>query len=145
MKRIAMLAALVAVVLIAYRMMSGESGDSKDGIKFYEGSWESVLAKAKAEQKPIFLDIYASWCGPCKMLKKKSFSDKEVGTFFNTNFVNVSFDGETGDGGMLAAKYHISGYPTLIVLDKNGNLVSTHVGFLPPDELLILGKQSVRN
>jgi thioredoxin 1 len=139
------LVALVAVSFIAYRVISGESGDSKDGIKFYEGSWDSALAKAKAEQKPIFLDIYASWCGPCKMLKKKSFSDKEVGTFFNASFVNVSFDGEIGDGGMLANKFHISGYPTLIILDKNGNLVSTHVGFLPPDELLTLGKQSVRN
>ena len=145
MKRIALLVALAAVTFIAYRVISGEAGDSKDGIKFYEGSWDSVLAKAKSEQKPIFLDIYASWCGPCKMLKKKSFSDKEVGTFFNANFVNVSFDGENGDGGMLAAKYHISGYPTLIILDKDGNLVSTHVGFLPPDELLILGKQSVKN
>ncbi len=145
MKRIALLVALAAVTFIAYRVISGEAGDSKDGIKFYEGSWDSVLAKAKSEQKPIFLDIYASWCGPCKMLKKKSFSDKEVGTFFNANFVNVSFDGENGDGGMLAAKYHISGYPTLIILDKDGNFVSTHVGFLPPDELLILGKQSVKN
>src|SRR5438105_903166 len=42
------------------------------GIKFTEGiSWEQVKAKAKAESKYIFIDAYATWCGPCMKMDKK--------------------------------------------------------------------------
>ncbi len=49
------------------------------GIMFHEGTWAEALELAKSENKPIFLDVYATWCGPCKRLKKNTFSDQEVG------------------------------------------------------------------
>ena len=46
----------------------------------------------------IFLDAYASWCGPCKMLQKNVFTKKAVGDFYNSKFINVKMDMEKGEG-----------------------------------------------
>src|SRR4051812_46894732 len=124
MKRFYFLFSILLVRLFIYTIISWTPGDSKDGIKFFEGSLQEALIKAKAEHKLVFMDIYATWCGPCKMLKKKTFADKDAGTYFNTNFINLSYNGEIGEGEMLANKYKINGYPTLIILNGDGKLVT---------------------
>lgn len=145
MKRLIFFLLVISVSCLAYACFSGDAGNGKDGIRFFDGKWEDALQKAKNEHKPIFLDIYATWCGPCKLLKKKTFTNKEVGAYFNANYISMSFDGENGEGIMLAEKYHITGYPTLIILDPGGTLVAMQTGYLPPDEFLEFGKQSYRN
>ena len=142
MKRLLILLPVIICCVLAY---SCNGRDNGEGIKFFKGTWAEAQAKAKAEHKPILLDIYASWCGPCKMLKKKTFTDKSVGDYFNANYICVSVDGEKGEGPGLAQQYHISGYPTLIVVNKDGGLVNLQVGFVPADELLEFGKKSYRN
>lgn len=113
------------------------------GIKFFKGTWKEVLEKASKENKPIFLDIYATWCGPCKMLKRQTFPDKKVGQFYNEQFINVTLDGEKGDGEKLAMKYNIPGYPTLIIFDKQGTPVHSTAGFLPAAEFLQFGREGL--
>lgn len=120
-------------------LTSGEEDGS--GIEFHSGSWEDALLKAATEGKPVFLDISASWCGPCKMLKTNTFTNKQVGEYFNTNFINVAVDGEKGEGVDLAGKYHISGYPTMLFLDSEGEVISRIMGYRDPEGLLELGKQ----
>lgn len=117
--------------------------DTAEGIQFFKGTFQEALEKAKAENKPIFLDIYATWCGPCKMLKKHTFSDKEVGDYYNSNYINIAIDGETKEGRELANKYGIQGYPTLLILDKNGKQIAEQVGFVEPHILVNFGKRIV--
>jgi thioredoxin 1 len=142
MKRFISLCSVLLLSLVVYSLIACAPQNDKGGIQFFDGTLQEALNKAKIEQKPIFIDIYATWCGPCKMLKRKTFTNKDVGSYFNTNYISLSLDGEKGDGAILANKYSIPGYPTLIVLNKNGDLVNLETGYLDANGLLAFGKQS---
>ena len=114
-----------------------------EGISFHQGTWDEALQFAKKERKPIFLDISASWCGPCKRLKANTFPDEEVGKFYNANFINVAVDGEKGEGIKLAYQYQIKGYPSLIYIDSNGQLIAQTAGYRNPKQFIDIGKQIV--
>ncbi len=114
------------------------------GIQFIEQDWSKALQQAKAEKKLVFLDIYATWCGPCKMLKKNTFSNEEVGAFFNSNFINVSVDGEKTIGPDLARKFSLEAYPTLIVTDADGNPVLYTMGYLDPETIMKFAKEALK-
>jgi thioredoxin 1 len=111
-----------------------------DGIQFTEASWREILKKAKAEKKVIFLDAYASWCGPCKMLQKTVFTKKEVGDFYNSKFINVKMDMEKGEGPALSQVYPLEAYPTLLFIDGNGRVLKKFIGAPKAEELIAIGK-----
>ena len=106
------------------------------GIKFEEGEFADVLAKAKKEGKPVFMDCYTSWCGPCKVLSSKVFPLKSVGDFFNARFVSTKIDMEKGEGKELARKYGVKAFPTLLVLDAEGNVIHRLTGGRSPQSLI---------
>ena len=114
------------------------------GIHFIEEDWNQALKAAHDENKLVFIDIYATWCGPCKMLKQYTFTDAAVGEFFNKNFVNVSIDGEKGVGPQLAQQYSIEGYPSLIVADATGKPVLITAGYIPADVLMQFAKEALK-
>lgn len=118
--------------------------DKTEGIQFHRENWSQVLEIAKKENKLIFLDIYATWCGPCKKLKSHTFSDQEVGRFYNQNFINVSLDGEKGEGAILANQFNLKGYPSLYFLDGDGKIILNTGGYLNSGEFLDLGKSVIR-
>jgi thioredoxin 1 len=149
------LVAIVTIVgLLSYRNIAVEAIDtentienneiSKGGIEFFTGKWAETLAKAKKENKLIFLDIYATWCGPCKKLKRNTFTNKKVGAYFNANFINVTLDGEDGEGISLANKYAITSYPTLFFINGDGKVISQAVGYLNANEIIRFGKSVVK-
>jgi thiol-disulfide isomerase/thioredoxin len=117
---------------------------AQDGIRFEQGDWASILAKAKAEDKLIFLDAYASWCGPCKMMDRDVFSDAEVGAFFNERFINARIDMEKGEGPGLAGQYGVRAYPSLFFIDGSGEMAHTAIGYHGADQLLELGKTALK-
>ncbi|MBL0328271.1 MAG: DUF255 domain-containing protein [Bacteroidetes bacterium] len=117
----------------------------EDGIQFFSGTWQQVLDKAKKENKCIFLDAYASWCGPCKMMKNKTFKDKSVGAFYNNNFINVAVDMEKGEGPFLANKYRVEAYPTLIYLYPDGTLMGKAMGFRKSKEFIEIGEHAIKS
>lgn len=124
-------------------MVSAQEEDyqsSDKGIQFFEGTWDEALAKAKKENKPIFLDVYASWCAPCKLLKQKTFPDAQVGKYYNENFINVTLDGEKGDGIKVAKELNVQAYPSLFILNYSGEAVAYYPGYLQAKEFIELGK-----
>lgn len=123
----------------------GHKSTNPEGIKFFEGTWEEALALAKKENKLIFLDVYATWCGPCKVLKAKTFPDKEAGNYFNEHFINITLDGEKGEGVKVARQLNVAAYPSLFVLNSKGEPIVSYAGYLKPEELIQLGKAGMEN
>lgn len=131
-----MLYSLATVLLSACIVFSFKKQET-GGIVFFNGTLKEALVKAKAENKLVFFDAYASWCGPCKAMEKNVFTDKEVGEYFNNKFVSVRIDMEKGEGPELAKHFtSIDGYPSLLFLNNKGNVIKTLLGSRNTDELL---------
>lgn len=127
---------------ISNSFAQSSSHDEKEaGILFDHSSWDDVLKKAQTENKLIFIDAYTTWCGPCKMMAKNVFTDAEVGTLFNQNFINVKLDMEKEPGLSLKSKLSVTAYPTLIFIDSNVNIEHKAVGALPKAEFLKFGNE----
>ncbi len=106
------------------------------GIAFEPGSWKEVVAKAKAENKLIFLDTYTTWCGPCKWMDKNVYPDAKVGQKFNAAFVNYKIDAEKGEGITLAKKYQVTAYPTYLFVSADESLVYRTIGSRPAEKFI---------
>lgn len=144
LKQIIILAILFISTLVRVNAQEPATNKGDNGIHFFEGSWDEALAQATKENKPIFLDIYASWCAPCKVLKSKTFPDKNVGSYFNSHFINVSLDGEKDEGIELVKSLQVQAYPSLFILKPNGELLAYYPGYLGPEEFIELGKAGIQ-
>lgn len=120
-------------------VMGVQAQENTQGVIFSGNEkWENVLQRAKQQDKLIFMDCYTSWCGPCKALAKDVFTQREVGDFFNSHFINVKYDMETGVGKELKKIYeaNIVAYPTLLLINKEGKVVQRLVGYQDAEQLL---------
>lgn len=114
------------------------------GIHFETGDWETIQKKAKESNQLIFVDVYTTWCGPCKAMDKNVFSTKTVGDYFNNNFISYKIDAEKGAGINFAKKYNVISYPTLLILDHTGKLVLKG-GSKDIEGMLAFGKKALNS
>lgn len=96
-------------------------------------SLDKGITQAKEENKPILVDLYTDWCIYCKDLENKIFPSKDVASELE-KFVAVRINGD--ESREVVAKYSVRGYPTILLLDKNGNYIEKITG-LPSNALLI--------
>lgn len=122
-------------------------------------TFQEAIKAQKKKPKPIFMDVYTHWCGPCKMLDQNTFSAPEVikvikdqyyavkfnaeGNedieFLNKKFSNPNYDAtRTGRNSMhqFTNFLRIPGYPSMVIIDSNGDIKKTIVGYKTPDQLL---------
>lgn len=116
---------------------------AEDGIEFFHGTWQEALEKAEAEDKPIFVDAYAVWCGPCKRMAKNVFTQKSVGDYYNKNFVNLKLDMEKGEGLTFRKKYPVSAFPTLFYIDYDGKVIQQVKGAQTVEKFIALGQSAL--
>lgn len=126
------------------------------GISFeHDSSWEKVKAKAKAENKHIFVDCYTTWCGPCIWMAQHVFPQENVGTFFNANFVNLKLQMDKTNKDSEEVKswyeeavrfgkdYEVRAYPTFLIFSPNGELVHRMVGGGEADAFIARAKEGL--
>ncbi len=110
------------------------------GIDFFQGTWAEALEKSKEDGKPIFVDAYAVWCGPCKRMAREVFTKKEVGDFYNANFINLKIDMEKEENMAFRQKYPVSAFPTLFYIKSDGEVIRKVKGAQKVEGFLQLGK-----
>jgi thiol-disulfide isomerase/thioredoxin len=101
-----------------------------EGINFQDLRLEEALEKAKKENKKVFIDVFTTWCGPCKVLDKYVFQTKGVGDRMNAEYVSIKVDAENSPDQLSVLAYGIEAYPTMLILDGDGNEVHRIVGSL---------------
>ena len=97
---------------------------------------EQASAKAKAENKLIFLDCYTQWCGPCKKMTKEVFPQEKVGAYMNPKFVSIKIDMEGTYGAPLAKKLQIQAYPTFVIFNADAQEISRFLGYHAADDFI---------
>ena len=98
--------------------------------------FEAAKQQAQKEDKAILMDFTGStWCGPCKALKKNVFDKKEFAELAEKKLVLLELDFPLDAtkaplvNQKLAQELNVEGYPTIIVLDKNGKELGRTVGY----------------
>lgn len=109
-------------------------------VKFIEVSnlqeMEAAQKQASDQMLMMFVDVYATWCGPCKLMDQQVYTDPAVADYMNAGFVNVRLDGECEYGMQYVREQNLEGYPTMYIFSDAGDRVSKIVGFTPAEELL---------
>jgi len=114
---------------------SGQSGE----VRFSKIDLRAAKQRAVIEDKLIFVDTYASYCKPCKILNRE-FKNPKLYQYLNKNFINVKVDMEGKYGQAFRNAYQVVFLPTLMILDKQGNLKFKIDRLATADELLALTK-----
>ena len=99
------------------------------GIKFFTGSWTDALAEAKRQNKPLYVDVYTTWCPPCQRMARVAFPNSMIGAKFNSYFIIYQVNAEVGEGPVLAKRYAIASYPTALFIIPTGEIVHRAVGY----------------
>ena len=92
-------------------------------------SMDAALAEAKRTKKPLMVDFYATWCGPCKVLDEQVYTEKSVieqAQHWIAVKVDVDKDQKT------AVKYGINSMPTIVLMKPDGTVVQWVSGVLQP-------------
>ncbi|HEY4197910.1 MAG TPA: thioredoxin fold domain-containing protein, partial [Mucilaginibacter sp.] len=143
----------VILVLLLWIPILSNAQDARDneGLKFNETlNWQQLKAKAKADNKYIFIDCYASWCGPCKMMDQEVFSSHMVAAKVNNSFISARcrMDIEASDtdqSGLNAAdaeyfksEFKVVNLPTYLFFSADGKLVHRDEGYKNTGQFIAL-------
>ena len=120
---------LFSLVLVC---ASSQAQGSKPGIKWFTSLVKANEAAHKSN-RPMLIDFYATWCGPCKALDRFTYTDKRIISMMK-NVVAVRLDIDTKEGREVAKYLGVGPIPTVIVYDRKGVLKGGFKGFRPPKE-----------
>jgi len=122
-------------------------------------TFEEALAAQKKDPKKIMMDVYTSWCGPCKMLDKNTFHNTDVVDYVNDNFYAVKFDAEGNDvvrykgktfsnpnykeelknrrnsAHQLSRYLKVNAYPTIVFFDEEAQVIAPIRGYQKPQQI----------
>ena len=126
---------IAAGAAVAALVVAGGSRAAEKEIEWAK-SYDSALKAAKDSGKLVMVDFTADWCGWCKELDKKTYSDAKVIAFAKDKLVSVKVDTETPEGAKLQQKFEVSGLPTIMFLDGEGKIQGKIVGFKPASPFL---------
>jgi thioredoxin-related protein len=149
---------LLGLITLIFSLSSfSQSDTSSKGIQWTKlSSWDAVIAKAKMENKYVFVDCYTTWCAPCKKMDMETFSRKEVGEFINEKFIAVKIQMDSTkndleyvknwhkDAARVMKQYLVSSFPTCLIFNPQGDLVEKVIGFQSENGFISITNASLK-
>ena len=118
--------------LIFVLLLALGAGAAQGQVKFETKSTDAVREMAIKSGKLVFIDLYASWCPPCRMMEREVFSRKDVGDFMQQRFVAAKYDTDKPTGKELMKRYGSGAIPLYLVFDTRIGSEGVH-GERPED------------
>lgn len=115
-------------------------------VNFESMSTDALRAKAETQGKLVFIDLYATWCQPCRVMDNQVFSREDVGDFMAQHFVCTRYNVDKATGKDLMKQYGAGAIPLYLIFATNGDLLGSITGGSSADEFIenietILAKQ----
>lgn len=133
---------IIIALLAGVSFFKVNAQNESTGINFFKGTVKEVLAKAKQENKLVFVDCYTSWCGPCKWMEKYVFTNDTAASYYNKTFINYKLDMEKGEGIDFRKQYGVNSYPTYLFIDATGALIHKAGGRMPTVEFVSIAQKA---
>ena len=145
------------IITLSFSASIFAQSDKKND-KIHWRTIEEVEALQLKEARKVLVDVYTVWCGPCKMMMKNTFGNKNVIDYINTHYYAVKFDAESGEDvtfkgniyknpgfnpygrgrksqHQLAQALGVRSYPTIIYMDENMEVITPIKGYLTPTQI----------
>ncbi len=130
----ARLALFLPALALGISAFSAPQAQAKPAAKIaWRTSLSTAMQEAQRQHKPLMVDFFATWCGPCKMLDAQTYTDKNV-IRESKNFVAVRLDVDKNTE--LAKKYKVDGIPNVLFLRPDGSVAQSEVGFIEPADFV---------
>jgi thiol:disulfide interchange protein len=139
----AFVAATLCVAVPSTRAQVPNPGsEGRIQLKWLE-DYKEVLNRAKNEKKPVLIDFTTDWCGWSKKMDRETFAKKDVQKELR-DFLLIRINPETNDDNKkLGEDYSISSYPTLVVVNYNGEETGRREGFMEEKDMLKFLKEQL--
>lgn len=119
---------ILSTIILAFTSMLNAQ------INFQDLTIDEAIAKAKSENKKVFIDVFTTWCGPCKWIDQNVFKKAEIGDRMNPDFVSIKVDAERYSDPARFAQFGVRAYPTMLVLDGDGKEIKRIIGSMSVEE-----------
>lgn len=123
-----------AVINLEKTSKTQNSGQTNQTTIQWNYNLNSAMNTAQKSNKLLIVDFYADWCGYCKQLDEKTYSDEKVKQVMAHKYVAVKVNVDQNPD--LASKYGVYGLPTLIIMNSNGDEIKRLEGYQSPSQLL---------
>jgi len=123
---------LLLSLALSLALLAGCAEKSSDsGGLFEKLTVEEALKKAQEQNKLVFIDFYADWCGPCRQMDRETFSDPKIQEWLRQRFVCIKINHDHNKE--LVRKYGVRSLPTFVLLTADGNQLPSVTGGSSPE------------
>lgn len=133
--RVSLLSFAFCLALVCATSAEDKKDPSKGKAETFRAlTYDKALETAKSEKKVVMVDFYADWCGPCKQMDAKTFSEEKVSDFLKSKTIAIKINIDNNKE--LAKKYKITAIPCFVFIDGEGTEVGRVLGFRASENFL---------